>query len=170
MSFLNVTIPAESVDQLLDDIREQLLAGRFAVDLPGFHKVVERPTIELKRLIEIIQRELQVRIRYLYTLIYDQGWKDWLKDQINKKAGLIPYLVKVERMRKFSIGKPVVRDGSCFLVCLQEFENGGAFWTDLTRKHALDRNTILKCDEGCIEAEAKGSGGIYLMLVNKFSN
>lgn len=73
MSFLNVAIPVESVDSLLEEIRKQLDVGRF--DEPKCDEIeIQPPTREIKGLIEIIQRELQVRLRSLYTLVFDRGW------------------------------------------------------------------------------------------------
>lgn len=73
MSFLKVMIPAESIDSLLEDIRKQLEAGRFYFTHFSYNQVIETPTKELKRLIEILQRELQVRLRSIYMLVNDQG-------------------------------------------------------------------------------------------------
>ena len=73
MSFLKVMIPAESLDSLLDDIRKQLAVGRFTVGSPGYGNHIATPTKELKRLMEILQRELQVRRQYVYTLVHNQG-------------------------------------------------------------------------------------------------
>ena len=91
----------------------------------------------------------------------------WSKDQIDKNVGLVPALVKVDHKEKFWVWELIADGGSCFIICLEEFKNGGVIWTDTTRKCTLDRNTILKCEEGSIVAKKKGCGGVFLLLFNK---
>lgn len=51
----------------------------------------------------------------------------------------------------------------CYVLCIEKYKAGGAFWTDLLRTYELDGNTFLSCDEGSIKAET-GKGGTYLLF------
>jgi hypothetical protein len=57
MSFLHVVMPVETIDGLLDSVREQVASGRLEAD-PDF---VGNGTRELRRLVATLQMELQVR-------------------------------------------------------------------------------------------------------------
>jgi hypothetical protein len=65
--------------------------------------------------------------------------------------------------RPFDIGEFLVGDGCCYVLCIQSREAGGATWTDSVREYVLKGNTVLKCEEGFLEAE-KGKGGLYLLM------
>jgi hypothetical protein len=54
--------------------------------------------------------------------------------------------------------------GICFLS--KAHEARGAIWTDLVRTCDLADNTLLRYEEGVIEAEGD-KGGIYLVLYSK---
>lgn len=91
----------------------------------------------------------------------------WSIDQIDEKVELIPALVRFKHPETFYVWELIAKGGTCFIICLEEYEEGGAMWTDRTRKCTLNRKTILKCEEGRVEAKTKGSGGIYLLLIDK---
>jgi hypothetical protein len=54
-------------------------------------------------------------------------------------------------------------DGCYYILCIQSWEAGGAIWTDTAREYELKGNTVLRCEEGYIEAR-NGKGGVYLLL------
>ncbi len=57
MSFLHVMMPVETIDGLLDKVREQVNSGRLEAD----QEVVPNGTMELRRLVSTLQMEFQVR-------------------------------------------------------------------------------------------------------------
>lgn len=59
MSFLNVKIPVVTIDSLIDDIRKQVEVGRLLGDISSA-EVIENPTPEVDRLIDILQTEFKV--------------------------------------------------------------------------------------------------------------
>jgi hypothetical protein len=61
MSFLNVLMPIETISGLVQDICNQLEAGRLEYTT-GFLGDVNKPTPELQRLVKILAEQLNVRI------------------------------------------------------------------------------------------------------------
>lgn len=64
MSFLNVKIPAVTIDSLIEDIRKQIeLSPLQFFYLEG--DLIQNPTRELKRLIEVLKTELKVCRKFI---------------------------------------------------------------------------------------------------------
>lgn len=68
MSFLNIKIPVESLDHVLEVIREQIKADRLEVNSATSVEAIGRPTIEMRRLRDIVQREFKVCDRFLFLV------------------------------------------------------------------------------------------------------
>ena len=61
-----------------------------------------------------------------------------------------------------SIGK----DGPVYILCIDSYLAGGAYWTDLERKCKVEGNTLLKVESGFLDADDDDTGGVYLLLIS----
>jgi hypothetical protein len=66
--------------------------------------------------------------------------------------------MRVDQLSPFDL---IVDEVCIFGICT--YEDGGATWTDKVRTCTLQKNTVLVCKEGKVQAEG-GKGGRYMVL------
>jgi hypothetical protein len=69
--------------------------------------------------------------------------------------------MRVDKSSPFDLSDHLVDEVCIFGICT--YKDGGASWTDEVRTCTLQKNIVLVCKEGTVQAEG-GKGGHYMVL------